>query len=327
MSAVEQAKAVVWAWLTGEGMGFAGQGPLAPDHLYRGMHPFEDILGADALDTALHSPMRAAFGPMQRRIDLFLASHDRLDPARPVWVLASGHLFGSFEAPFLGIPPTGRLIDLPFASYFRVDRGVIAESIEHLDLLALLDQAGRTDLVARQTAARISPPAPRTHDGIQRDPGDPAEAATTLALSTAMLADLSTDMRSPSDHLARWWHRDMNWHGPAGIGACMGYASYQRGHTGPFEARLAFLEVFDEMVVIAEGAYSAHLWRPCLKMRSLGGFLGLPPAEEPFLMRVTDLYRRDGEKLAENWIYIDMPHVLAQHGRDPFAGRSPENAE
>jgi len=28
------------------------------------------------------------------------------------------------------------------------------------------------------------------------------------------------------------------------------------------------------------------------------------------------VYRRDGEKLAENWVFIDTPYYLAQQGLD-----------
>ena len=33
-------------------------------------------------------------------------------------------------------------------------------------------------------------------------------------------------------------------------------------------------------------------------------------------MRVVDLYRRDGDKLAENWIFIDLLHFLNMQGVD-----------
>ncbi len=36
-------------------------------------------------------------------------------------------------------------------------------------------------------------------------------------------------------------------------------------------------------------------------------------------MRVVDVYRRDGDKLAENWVIIDFPHYLAQQGLDVLA--------
>jgi len=33
-------------------------------------------------------------------------------------------------------------------------------------------------------------------------------------------------------------------------------------------------------------------------------------------MRVVDIYRRDGDKLAENWVFIDILYYLIQHGID-----------
>jgi hypothetical protein len=33
-------------------------------------------------------------------------------------------------------------------------------------------------------------------------------------------------------------------------------------------------------------------------------------------MRVIDIYRRQGDKLAENWVFIDLPHWLIQQGVD-----------
>jgi len=36
-------------------------------------------------------------------------------------------------------------------------------------------------------------------------------------------------------------------------------------------------------------------------------------------MRVTDVYRRDGDKLVENWVIIDLPHWLHSQGLDVLA--------
>ena len=33
-------------------------------------------------------------------------------------------------------------------------------------------------------------------------------------------------------------------------------------------------------------------------------------------MQVVDVYRREGDKLAENWIFIDLPYWLKQQGLD-----------
>ncbi len=33
-------------------------------------------------------------------------------------------------------------------------------------------------------------------------------------------------------------------------------------------------------------------------------------------MQVVDVYRREGDKLAENWVFIDIPYWLKQQGLD-----------
>jgi len=42
----------------------------------------------------------------------------------------------------------------------------------------------------------------------------------------------------------------------------------------------------------------------------------LPPSEQRSDMRVVDIYRRDGDKIAENWVFIDMLHFLKMQGID-----------
>jgi hypothetical protein len=52
-------------------------------------------------------------------------------------------------------------------------------------------------------------------------------------------------------------------------------------------------------------------------MKSKGGYLGLTsPSDIESEMRVVDLYRRDGDKIAENWIFIDHLHFLKLLGID-----------
>ena len=42
--------------------------------------------------------------------------------------------------------------------------------------------------------------------------------------------------------------------------------------------------------------------------------MGMPASEERGEMRVIDIYRRDGDKLAENWIFIDLLHFWNMQG-------------
>ena len=47
--------------------------------------------------------------------------------------------------------------------------------------------------------------------------------------------------------------------------------------------------------------------------------MGMPGSEKPGDMRVIDLYRRAGDKLTENWIFIDLLHFWLSQGLDVLA--------
>jgi len=289
---------------------------LASSHRYRGVHPFNSFEGVVTLADTVWTPLKAATGPIQRRLDIFLAGYNELDQRQSIWIVAMGHLLGLFDRSWLGITPTRKVVDLPFVSFFRIENEQIVETVEFFDILAVADQAGENPFAEFQTAAQFLAPGPRTHDGCLFRPQDRSASRKTLDLTQTMLNELVIEMRSPPEHLARYWHSDMNWFGPTGIGSCVGFGSYRRGHTRPFEERLEFLEGLPWGCSVAEGHYAGFFWRPCLKMRSLGGFLGLPESDKVAEMRVVDIYRRQGDKLAENWIFIDFLHVVHQFGVD-----------
>ena len=52
-----------------------------------------------------------------------------------------------------------------------------------------------------------------------------------------------------------------------------------------------------------------------LSIKPTGGYLGMPPYHDYADMRVVDIYRR-GNKLAENWVFIDLLHFLNMQGKD-----------
>ena len=47
--------------------------------------------------------------------------------------------------------------------------------------------------------------------------------------------------------------------------------------------------------------------------------MGLPASERTTEMRVVDIYRREGDKLAENWVFIGILHYLRLLGVDVLA--------
>ena len=284
------------------------------DYQFRGVHPFNEIAGADAVADTVWKPLISAFTAMQRRQDIFMAGTNSVDGTE--WVTSMGQFMGLFDNDWLGIPSTGKIIFLPYVEFNRISDGKISESAFFCDIISVMNQAGLTPL-PMQTGADIINPGPRTQDGLMFDDQDPAASAKTLELVNKMLDDLLTDdLESTSQTLARTWHQDMSWFGPAGIGATYTIDRYQVQHQGPFGAGLDDIVFNGHLCNYAEGNYAGWFGWPNLTMTSSGGFMGLPAFDGRLHMRVVDMYRRDGDKLAENWIFIDMLYWMMQQGVD-----------
>ncbi|MEL7156917.1 MAG: nuclear transport factor 2 family protein [Actinomycetota bacterium] len=307
-----------------------------PDHGWRGSHPFGRLQGPDEVAHRFWLPLRQSFRALHRRPDVFFAGANDADGGATTWVTSMGHLMGLFDEPWLGITPTGKLTMLRYAQFDRIEpqghaEGV-AESALFIDVIGVMQQAGCDPLPPQTGAHHVHPP-PRTGDGLRlaTTDADPAEGQATLALLNRMIADLdelnhhendagpdTPPADCPPELLARTWHDDMAWYGPAGIGSMFTIERYQRQHQYPFRRGLTDKVFNGHVARVAEGDYAGFFGWPNLTNRATGGFLGLPAGDRPADMRVVDIYRRHGDRLAENWVFIDLLHWLAQQGLDPL---------
>ena len=287
---------------------------LHPNHQYRGVLPFYELLGPTALADTVWSPLKIAMPIMQRRMDILFCGYHDITFNNSIWVIEMGKILGDFTSHWLNIPATGKTVYLPYTSLYKIENSLISETVEFLDIFSVITQAGLNPFINNQTGAHILSPGPKTNDGIVTSTTDQAETKKTYDLTIRMLTELAESYTSSTNHLARHWHSDMNWFGPTGIGTSFGFSGYQRGHTGPFEKKLDMVEIHDWELAVAEGHFSAVMWWPCLTMRNIDNYMGVPANNALTEMRVVDLYRREGDKLAENWIFIDMLHFLKMQG-------------
>ena len=293
------------------------------DWHWRGMHPFYEQRGAAAVAASFWGPFLTAMSSVQRREDIFFAGHNTLKTGG-TWVASMGHLMGLFDQPFLGIPPTGKIIMLRYAEFHRVENGKIVETAQFCDLIHLMHQAGLQPLPP-QTGAHLVQPGPRTHDGLLYADADPVKGAETLALIERMIGDIAANSNAadvdkprdptPQEELRRCWHDNMLWWGPDGIGATYTIDRYITQHQQPFRTQLEDRQFHGHITRFAEGNYGGFFGWANLSVTPTGGYMGLPkgPRAE---MRVVDIYRREGDKLAENWIFIDILYFLKQQGLD-----------
>ncbi|WP_419913810.1 hypothetical protein [Hoeflea sp.] len=242
------------------------------------------------------------------------------------WVTATGYYTGHFEKPWLGLAPTGALAHLRFGEFHCVEDGKAVESYIFLDIPELMIAAGQWPIAespGRDRGFTGYLPGPMTQDGLQWQDNDPERSAASYEMVTSMLRSLATE----DEAWRPYWHEDMLWYGPAAFGSFVGVDNFA-GFQVPFE------QAFSEWIGgAAPGSRTRHFTRfadgnyicsggwPSLNAVQAKPFLGQPSQGKRLYMRVCDWWRREGDLLAENWVFVDIPHVLLQMGFDVFAAR------
>ena len=296
---------------------------MAPNGIWRGVHPFNLQPPGPEGAAVFWQPFLRAMTAVQRREDIFFAGENVIDGRASVWTGSMGHLMALFDAPFLGIAPTRKIIMLRYAEFNKVENGHITETAFFCDILHLMRQAGITRF-PDQTAAHLVQPGPRTHDGLLMDPHDPSEGARTLEVIENMAnaitaANTMLDRHDPHAEMAQNWTEDMAWYGPEGIGATYTIDRYIEQHQGPFRTLMSDRVFNGHLCRIGEGNYGGFFGWPNLTITNDGSYMGIPANDVRADMRVVDMYRREGDKLAENWVFIDMLHFLKMQGVDVLA--------
>ncbi len=288
------------------------------DYTWYGVYPFNEQNDPRSVAECFWKPFFSSWKSVQRREDVFMAGTSEIDGAE--WVTSMGHFVGLLDESWLGIPATRKMMFLRYAEFNCIEDNKISRTGFFCDIIGVMNQAGIHPLPP-QTAASFIYPGPKTHDGLLYDPQDSDESKKTMALVNRMIKDLSElnksgNDRCPPDYLARTWHDDMIWYGPAGIGASYTIPRYQEQHQYPFRTGLKDKVFNGHLCRFAEGNYAGFFGWPNLTNTPVGGFLGLPGNDVRADMRVVDIYRREGDKLAENWVLIDLPYWLKQQGLD-----------
>jgi len=287
------------------------------EYRWRGCEPFGTLHAATDVAQHFWQPLHASLMHLQRREDIFFAGWNAMDNESSLWVVSMGHLMGLFDAAWLGIPPTRRMAFLRYASFDCVTRDSIIETAMFFDIPHLMIQAGLQPF-PHPSAAHLVQPGPITHDGLLTSPQTPEEGSTTLAAINAMIADLGQwQLGLPlEEELARTWHNDMIWWGPAGIGSTYTIERYAKQHAGPFRASFSNRSTTTHTARLAEGSFGGFFGWPNFTATLSAPFMGLPATGRAAEFRVVDIYRRAGDKLAENWVLIDLLHFWNQQGID-----------
>jgi predicted ester cyclase len=293
--------------------------------------------------------LKRALPDLERRDDIVLAG----EFAGRAWIAATGYYYGTLTNDWLGLPASKQWLYVRFGEFYRLERGKVVDAYILLDMVDVLRQL-RINPLPQGKAIESLCPGPATHDGVVYTAQPEADGRLSGALVDAMIVEglMGFDrVDHASIGMERYWHQDMMWYGPAGIGTTRGLSGFLNYHQHPWQEAypdyviepagidvsrgLAGLRDYHEhawqkadrdykagqdLSRIAEGQYVAWGGWPATRATHSGrAIFGLEPSGKRCTMRIMDFWRREGELLAENWVFIDLPHMLLQLGRDVLA--------
>ena len=296
---------------------------FADDIPLHATHPINELRGMGAGLERLWLPLRRALPDVERR-DFFVAGgvYQGAD-----WVACMGHYMGNFQADLLGIPATRGVVCLRFCEAHELRDSKIVRSYIFIDFLDLMRQAGYSP-IAPSLGSEMRWMPPRTLDGVILSPQDEQRSRKTIETILAMHRAMGQypkgkPTREALDAMqqAAHWHENFMWYGPAGIGTTRGLRGYEDGHQIPFLAAFPnrggsaqghFIRIGDGYLAVTGG------WGYLRATHTGGELFGVPATGVKLRMRVMDFYRCDDETICENWVPIDVPHLLLQMGIDVF---------
>ena len=293
---------------------------LSKNCLWQSYHPFKEQIGAGSVAEHFWIPFKNSFRRLQRRQDIFFAGKNELADDGSVWVVSMGHLMGLFDKKWLSIPETKKMAFLRYAEFNRIIGDEIVQTALYFDIPHLMSQVGFNPF-PNSLGANIVQPGPLTHDGLYFQDREHAEGAKTSKAIDHMIDTLGNwnSKLSLIDELALSWHDDMIWWGPTGIGATYTIERYAKQHAGPFRAAFSDRKFNGHVSRVSEGNFGGFFGRPNLTLTLTDTFMGYPATNLSADMNIVDIYRRSGDKLAENWIFIDLLGFWMQHGVDVLA--------
>ena len=301
----------------------AARDGFAADIALNVTHPINEMRGIEAALERLWRPMRRALPDVERR-DHFVAG-GRYREAN--WIGCMGYLMGTFEQDWLGIPATRGVVSVRYCEGHELRGGQIAASYIFLDFLDLMRQAGYFPIAeSLGTEMRWMPP--RTLDGVILTAQDEQRSRRTIETVLKMHEALGQYSGRPPTRdvldemeMVKHWHPNFMWYGPAGIGSTRGLRGFEDYHQIPFLVAFPdrggseqghFIRIGDGYFAVTGG------WGYLQATHSGGELFGLPPTGKRIKMRVMDFYRCDDETIVENWVPMDVPHILLQMGVDVF---------
>ena len=135
--------------------------------------------------------------------------------------------------------------------------------------------------------------------------------------SRQVILRMEQALAANADDMDSYFHDDFRWIGNTGCGTKQGLQAFRDNWQLPLRA--AFTDrSYVTTRFIAEGD-----WVSCfghIEGTHSGAFMGIAPTGRRLTIPYMDFWRIEDGRIRDNWVSVDFAQVLAQLGRDVFAG-------
>ena len=318
----QENKQTVWAYwqsMNGRNTGVQTTAETLSQYMHNsvewhGFEPLRHLNGVDEIESQFWQPLKQAIPDLTRRPYHFIGGEyadDRFGTAGE-WVCGTGDFVGTFANDWaLGdiiIPASGNTVHFRFGEFCKIEDGKIAQIRIIIDLPDLLRQSGIV-LFPSSYGRDIWTPGPLAGDGVCLDEQGPAETEKTFDLVTTMIfggLNKYDGKSQESQGLENYWHQHMVWHGPVGIGSAYGMDEFKKNAQGPIVNAFPDRRGVGHQSRIADGKFAASTGWPSLGGTHQRKFMDWEPTGERIGWNIMDFWKRDGDKLLENWVVIDL---------------------
>jgi predicted ester cyclase len=143
---------------------------------------------------------------------------------------------------------------------------------------------------------------------------DLSKTAETKAVIERMVDGLN-------DHrigdIGEFFAQSFRWMGNTGCGHKTGLQQFQDNWQKPFQA------AFHDKVCVDEARLYMGEWAAAFghqKATHGGTFMGIPATGKRIDIRYMDFWKVEDDRITDNYVMVDFPHVMSQLGVDVFGG-------
>ena len=297
---------------------------MSEDYVWHGPDPINHLRGVDAFASDFWQPLLHSFPDLKRQTHIFIGgkSNGRIDGTNDghMWVSGTGYFNATFANDYLTIPATREAVNIRWGEFCRIEQDKIVESYFLLDFIDLMQQAGFQVLPPSRGVDGIYPP-PKARDGILLEAQDEHTSAHTLEHIRRFIFDALNSYNQSalkSMGIADYFHSDVQWYGPGGIGACLSLKEFEDNHQRHWLRAYPDRQVQDLDALIAEGGYSGGPgWAGVLATHT-GDYLDAKATNKLVEFNGLDFWKLENDRYIENWVFVDMVHLFRQFGIDLF---------